>query len=177
MTADDRAIEKLRKAYRVLDAPEAASAMAIKSSYRKLIKRWHPDRPARTVAASEEAAMMTKLINEAYSLIENAPLRYYMGGEAQQENHARSAAPKIQSVNDVDLSGMFFNEKRIEYTVRIVCGAISGTFVGLTFALEATEGIEIAIATTVCAVAFAIGAVRYGDQFWRALFRIWWRWE
>src|SRR5262249_8039979 len=130
MTADGQTVEKLRKAYRVLDVPEAASALAIKSNYRKLIKRWHPDRPATNAASSAEAMMMTKLINEAYSLIENAPLRYYAGGKGSQTAQTKSAEPKIHSVNDVDLSDMFFNEKRIEYAVRIVCGAISGVFVG-----------------------------------------------
>jgi len=177
MTADGQTVEKLRKAYRVLDVPEAASALAIKSNYRKLIKRWHPDRPATNAASSAEAMMMTKLINEAYSLIENAPLRYYAGGKGSQTAQTKSAEPKIHSVNDVDLSDMFCNEKRIEYAVRIVCGAISGVFVGFTLALEARRGIEILITAAVCAVAFAVGAVKYGDRFWRALLRVWWRWE
>jgi len=46
MAGNEQAIEKLKRAYRVLNVPEAASALAIKSNYRKLIKRWHPDRPA-----------------------------------------------------------------------------------------------------------------------------------
>jgi len=44
-----------------------------------VIKRWHPDKPATSAASSEEAMMMTQLLNEAYALIENAPLRYYLG--------------------------------------------------------------------------------------------------
>src|SRR5690242_3102617 len=77
VTNDGQAVEHLKKAYRVLDVPTTASALAIKSNYRKLIKRWHPDRPARGSTTEVEAMTMTKAINEAYTLIENAPLRYF----------------------------------------------------------------------------------------------------
>jgi hypothetical protein len=36
-------IANLAHAYRVLDVPWDASPRAIKASYRKLVKRWHPD--------------------------------------------------------------------------------------------------------------------------------------
>src|SRR5262250_1205997 len=91
MATENQTIDGLRKAYRVLDVPEAASALAIKSNYRKLIKRWHPDRPSTGAATSDEAMMMTKLINQAYALIENAPLRYYSGANATS---AKAAAGK-----------------------------------------------------------------------------------
>ena len=82
MMNDGQAVEHLKKAYRVLDVPPTASALAIKSNYRKLIKRWHPDRPATRAATASEAMVMTKILNEAYALIENAPLRYYEAGQA-----------------------------------------------------------------------------------------------
>jgi hypothetical protein len=181
MSSETQTIERLKKAYRVLNVPEAASALAIKASYRKLIKRWHPDKPATSAATHEEAVMMTKLINEAYALIENAPLRYYSGPDPSEtetiEKKTQSEA-KVRNVNEVDLSKMFFDEKRIEYAVRIVCGAISGAFVGLAFSLDVMrDGIEVMAAVAICAVGFAIGAMKYGDRFWRGVFGIWWRWE
>ena len=181
MRTETLTIEQLKKAYRVLNVPETASALAIKSSYRKLIKRWHPDKPATGAATQEESVMMTKLINEAYALIENAPLRYYSGPDSEATKKVDSKHPvkaKIPQADEADLSKMFFNEKRIEYAVRIVCGAISGVFVGLAFSLDITrDGIEVMVATAICAVGFAIGAMKYGDRFWRGLFGIWWRWE
>jgi len=181
MSSETQTIERLKKAYRVLNVPEAASALVIKASYKRLIKRWHPDKPATGAATHEEAVMMMKLINEAYTLIENAPLRYYSGrdlhGTQKAEKKAQSEA-KTRNVNEVDLSKMFFNEKRIEYAVRIVCGAISGAFVGLAFSLDVTrDGIEIMAAVATCAVGFAIGTMKYGDRFWRGVFGLWWRWQ
>src|SRR5579859_235929 len=133
MTNESQTIEKMRKAYRVLDVPEAASALAIKSNYRKLIKRWHPDRSATSAATSAEAMMMTKLLNEAYSLIENAPLRYY------EERTPTKAAPQkplfrarenrgVESLSDAEVALI---EKRTEYAIRILCGALSGALIGV----------------------------------------------
>jgi DnaJ-like protein len=68
-------IENLAHAYRVLDARWDASPRAIKASYRKLVKRWHPDRHTPGTPGHTEATLMTRLLNEAYTRIENAPLR------------------------------------------------------------------------------------------------------
>ena len=178
MTVDEQPIEKLKKAYRVLDAPVTASALAIKSNYRKLIKRWHPDRPTTQAATASEAVMMTKLINEAYGLIGNAPLRYYAGNEAARAAKPRATENTMRSVNGVDLSKMFFNEKRIEYAVRIVCGSVSGMFVGLAISVDFFRTApETLTAIAIGAVGFGWGALKYGDKFWRFVFGRWFMWE
>jgi DnaJ domain len=177
MAVDEQPIEKLKKAYRVLDVPATASALAIKSNYRKLIKRWHPDRPMTGGSMAAEATLMTKLINEAFALIQNAPLRYYAGRNAPG-SFKQNVAPERKSIDEVDLPRMFFNEKRIEYAVRIACGAISGAFVGLAFSVDIfREDIEIVVAIILCAIGFAAGAVKYGDRFWRMVFGNWWMWR
>jgi curved DNA-binding protein CbpA len=75
MVVRDGEIENLAQAYRVLNVPRDASARAIKSNYRKLIKRWHPDRYLPGTEEHDEATQMTQLIITAYSRIEDAPLR------------------------------------------------------------------------------------------------------
>lgn len=179
MTVGEQPIEKLKKAYRLLDVPVAASALAIKSNYRKLIKRWHPDRPATGAATAAEAMMMTKLINEAYASIQNAPLRYYAGNEADPAKaKERPTTPRPRNINEVDPSGTFFSEKRIEYAVRIVCGAISGVFVGAAISLDFFRtGPETLAIIVLGAVGFAWGALKYGDKFWRFVFGRWFMWE
>ena len=178
MAAEEQPIEKWKKAYRVLDVPASASALAIKSNYRKLIKRWHPDRPATGGSTASEATLMTTLINEAYALIGNAPLRYYSGEAARGAEKKKATEPKSRNVNEVDLSKMFFNEKRIEYAVRIVSGTLSGAFFGLIITLDSFQGSkEILIGILIGAIGFAWGAVRYGDKFWRVVFGRWWMWQ
>ncbi len=182
MKVGEQPIDRLRNAYQVLDVPETASALAIKSNYRKLVKRWHPDRPATSAATAAEATMVTKLINEAYALIKNAPLRYYAGLSTKraEPQHAPQRTPKtkLSSVDDVDLSKMFFNEKRIEYAVRIVCGMFAGAFVGLSVSVDLVRTApEILVAIAVGAIGFAAGAVKYGDKFWRGVFGKWFEWE
>src|SRR3984957_8344341 len=75
MAQRDGEIENLAHAYRVLDARWDASPRAIKTSYRKLVKRWHPDRHTPGTPGHTEATLMTRLLNEAYTRIEDAPLR------------------------------------------------------------------------------------------------------
>jgi hypothetical protein len=75
MAQRDGEIENLAHAYRILDARWDASPRAIKGNYRKLVKRWHPDRHTPGTPEHTEATLMTRLLNEAYTRIENAPLR------------------------------------------------------------------------------------------------------
>lgn len=65
----------LEHAYRVLNVPRDASPRVIKSSYRKLIQRWHPDRYRPESDAYTESTAMTKLLNESYARIKDAPFR------------------------------------------------------------------------------------------------------
>ena len=180
MDSNDRAIDKLRKAYRVLDVPETASALAIKSNYRKLIKRWHPDKPATSAATTAEATTMTKLINEAYTLIENAPLRYYVGNAESKTAPVRPryrAREKrgVESLSDAEAARI---EKRAEYVVRIVCGLLSGAFIGFLFIGDLLQNsIEAFSSALFLALLFGAGAVKVGDKVWREIFGIWWKWE
>jgi curved DNA-binding protein CbpA len=58
--------QALDKARKILELPETADLGLIKSHYRRLCQKWHPDRnPERR----EEAEAMIKTINEAYELI------------------------------------------------------------------------------------------------------------
>ena len=178
MTALEKSVEELKRAYRVLNSPTSASALAIKSSYRKLIKRWHPDKPVTNAATQDEAVMMTKLINEAYALIENAPLRYFEERpttNTAKEKPARRAREKrnAEPLSDAQVALI---EKRVEYAVRIGCGVLSGAFIGLLFGTRLNDA-EVFTGALVCALLFAAGAVKVGDKVWREIFGIWWKWQ
>ncbi len=180
MAVDEQPIEKMKKAYRVLNVPEAASALAIKSNYRKLIKRWHPDRPATQAATAAEAMVMTKTINAAYALIENAPLRYFEAREeaktSPEKQHPRAREKRgVEALSDAEAALI---ERRVEYAVRIICGLLSGAFIGLIFAEDLLRNdAEAFSAALVLALLFGAGAVKLGDKIWREIFGIWWKWE
>jgi hypothetical protein len=82
-------IENLAHDYRVLDVPWDPSPRAIKASYRKLVKRWHPDRYPPATESHAESTLMTRLLNDAFARIENAPLR---NGTATPFSHPAAAA-------------------------------------------------------------------------------------
>jgi curved DNA-binding protein CbpA len=69
MPARDNEIQNLAHAYLVLDVPHNSSQRAIKSAYRKLVKRWHPDHYRPGSEEHTEATQMTTLINAAYAKI------------------------------------------------------------------------------------------------------------
>jgi hypothetical protein len=75
MTGPDGEILNLAHAYRVLDVPWDASPRAIKDNYRKLVKRWHPDRQPTDTESLADSTLMTRMLNEAYARIQDAPLR------------------------------------------------------------------------------------------------------
>jgi len=101
----------LEQAYRVLDVPWDASPRAIKASYRKLIKRWHPDRYRPGSDAYTESSSMTKLLNESYARIKNAPLR---NGVADALSSEASPHSHGDTRGDADPSG----SSRSEYVRR-----------------------------------------------------------
>jgi DnaJ domain len=74
MTEREGNIQNLAHAYRVLDVPWDASSRAIKASYRKLVKRWHPDRQCPGTEAHADSTLMAKMLNESYARIQDAPL-------------------------------------------------------------------------------------------------------
>jgi DnaJ domain len=90
MFAQAAEIENLAHAYRVLDLPWDASPRAIKASYRKLVKRWHPDRYPQGTESHAESTLMTRLLNDAFARIENAPLR---NGTATPFSRPAAATP------------------------------------------------------------------------------------
>ncbi len=69
-------------------------------------------------------------------------------------------------------------EKRVEYAVRIICGLLSGAFIGLIFAEDLLRNnAETFSAALLLALLFGAGAVKLGDKIWREIFGIWWKWE
>jgi curved DNA-binding protein CbpA len=124
-------IAKWMAAYRVLGVPLSASALTIRQSYRKLMKRWHPDLFGNGSVEQADAARMSRLINEAYDKIERAPLRYhveahpaYARGQSGTPTPSRPLEPWVDP---------FPNAELIEFWVRLVCGTAFGALMGSVF--------------------------------------------
>jgi len=180
----------VEQAYRVLNVPKDSSAMVIKQAYRRLLKRWHPDLQKAGSAAHAESTEMARRINEAYALIEHAPLRY--GRLA----HARNVSPQAASPQSGQAENAAWREfilrqalraeaktpprmDRVEFWVRFVCGAIFGFAVAFVLSLDLwsypsshraySDAVTVPIFLLIVA-AFGYGSARMGDRFWYALF-------
>ncbi|HKF52722.1 MAG TPA: J domain-containing protein [Candidatus Acidoferrales bacterium] len=169
-------IAEWKHAYQVLDAPLYSSALAIKQCYRKLVKRWHPDRYASGTQEYAEATQMTRTINEAYSAIKDAPLRYYIDAfpTSYVEKRQAAGAPPVgrSSTDDV-----FPKVDWVEYSIRFVCGAILGALLSVRWFLIYSSNAPSAISEMgIVMLVFGLAAARYGDRFWHSFFRKWWMW-
>src|SRR5262249_19237377 len=118
--------------YQVLGVKRSASADEIKSAYRELVKRYHPDLFA---TAGEKAVATEKLrqITEAYSILGNAEnRRRYDQSFAQQPNPRPRAPGAVRrqrgspTRRPVDVRGkiaktwtspLYFPKKRIGYVL------------------------------------------------------------
>jgi hypothetical protein len=127
---------------------------------------------------------MTTLVNDAFSRIAHAPLRYYRPG-TPQPSVAPPGVPGRIPAYDTSAYGTALpaNADRIEYWVRFVCGCLAGAFLALdvvSLFLDSevfTSGWkQMALLFSGVTLAFGLLAARYGDKFWHAIFRRWWLW-
>jgi len=172
----------LERAYRVLGVTATASAHAIKQAHRKLVRRWHPDLYQTGTVEHSEATQMTRLINEAYSAISYAPLRYRSGFSTATSHSAESqqgsSTMRTETASDSPLPRL----DKLEFWVRFICGALFGLFVAADVAISTMSDFtksSVSLGLICCALAaaaFGLLSARYGDRFWHWIFQGWLRW-
>lgn len=167
----------VEQAYRVLGVSLEASAGAIKQSYRKLVKRWHPDLYKAGTDAHAEASQMTRLLNEAYSVASHAPLRYQR--TAPSTPYRRSDWHPTAATTNAERSRVRSGPRmdRIEFWVRFVCGGMLGIVMGWEWAVSRSlrsKDVSMTVwmaGTALFAVVFGLVSARFGDPFWHSMFR------
>lgn len=176
MPTDPSGFSNIKRAYELLGVPDSASTHAIKHAYRVMAKRWHPDLYRAGTPEQAEAARMMEHINEAYSTIQRAPLRYgspgHTGVPPQQAKQAQTP------INDFRVPDHehFVAMDKLEFWVRFFCGSLLGIFVGVGIALRTnlfsadTPPIPVLCVAMVIVLACGFGAARGGDRFWYAIF-------
>ncbi|MEW6731096.1 MAG: DnaJ domain-containing protein [Acidobacteriota bacterium] len=120
--------------YRILGVSRKATQNEIRSAYRKLARKNHPD-----VSQSPEAAKQFALISEAYRVLSNTQLRalYDQGGEElianqkrRQDQHAQRTAYQVRINRVVD---EMIAEERAEVKVRSQAVTVVVTLFASTF--------------------------------------------
>jgi hypothetical protein len=168
-------LTELKHAYQVLGVPVSASAAAIKHAYRRLAKRWHPDRCPSGTPAYGEATHMMKLINEAYTSIAHAPLRYRIESYPRQQQERRATANDPEAAKDTGVRDTLPMTDRFEFWVRFAFGAVVGALWCFRLFIEFFDYPKtLAVAIPSVVVLCGLGAARYGDKVWLKIFRWWW---
>jgi curved DNA-binding protein CbpA len=191
----DQHIAELKHAYQVLSVPLSAAPASIKQNYRRLVKRWHPDLYDSGTVEHAEATQMTKAINESYSFIENAPLRYFVDAFHSSYAAARQTvrpvtrpAPEPGSPNDPGGGAQKVAEyPRVEsilkYTwaefwMRLICGGIFGAMCGFGMGMRYDSSSGSFVGGTIAgAIIVALVAVVAADGFWQWFLGRWWIWR
>ncbi len=77
--------EEITAARKLLELPERASMQEIKSNYKRLISRWHPDSCQEDL---QECTQMTRKLNAAYNIILDYCANYrYSFSEKEIQNY------------------------------------------------------------------------------------------
>lgn len=178
MRITEEQLGELKRAYQILGVPHFAPAHSIKKAYRRLVKRWHPDRYPTGSSSHAEATQMTKLINRAYAEIEHAPLRYYSGDIPRVQQRA-GGTDSVSGCTPDAVRHAVPNTDRLEFWVRFVCGSLFGLFVSFRLLLYLFDLPATSAGLIVGGIAFGcgLGAARHGDKFWHTILRYWWAWS
>ena len=162
-------VTELKRAYEVLGIPFSASAASIKKSYRRIAKRWHPDLYPAGTPSHFEATRMMKLINEAYSLVEHAPLRNHIETHSPPQKSTQAAHNSDKDRKKEDWQTLPLND-RFGFWIRFVCGAIIGGLVGLRLLLIFfDQPVLLLVFTGGLVLGCGLGSAKYGDRFWHAI--------
>jgi len=176
MAVSETQLEEWNRAYRVLGVPLSATSLSIKDAYRRLVKRWHPDLVPSGSPRHAEATQMTKTINEAYTAIKGAPLRYYAGAVPLAQVNMQGTRPVSPAVSTVRRDAPPKTDW-LEFWVRFVCGFLFGGLIGIRLSLDFLDSLGGFVAADLAvAVGCGLAAARYGDKFWYSVFGRWWMW-
>ena len=89
--------------YRLLGVPPDADQQRIRSAYRSLAKRFHPD----TNRGSEAAAELFRQVNNAYRILSDPARRARYDEELAERNRSNSSAPSTGPVATFDPAQKF----------------------------------------------------------------------
>jgi curved DNA-binding protein CbpA len=177
MRLPENQLAELKHAHQVLNVPLSSSASSIKHAYRNLIKRWHPDHYRNGSPEYAEATQMTKLLNSAYSAIENAPLRYHVDACPPSSVQSRHVATSFSSQSNEIRSEKLPRTDWLEFSVRFVFGALLGGLLSIRVFLFYYDEPTVLIPVSIALIfGFGILSAKSGDSFWHSLLRRWWLW-
>lgn len=124
---------------------------------------------------------MMKVINEAYSRIAHAPMRYHIESyPAIQERRNQKASSRpvdAEPTGRVDRDTLPVTD-RFEFWVRFVFGAMFGGFVSFSLFLDLFKYPHVLTAITLgLIVGCGLAATRWGEKFWQIMLKCWWLWS
>ena len=169
MLATENQLAEWKHAYRVLNLDDLASPETIKSAYRKLIKRWHPDRYRSGTDEHADATRMTELLNQAYAVAKDAPLHDfyaaehipYLSGSGSAPPWPRDTTTQPQPRRKMDWFGFW---------VRFLCGALFGVPLSFRAVVRYYQSPTFMIAAMVAIILVcALASGLAGDKFWHSI--------
>ncbi len=169
--------DEWKRAYNLLGVPHGASPESIKQCYQNLTARWQPDRYQVGSSAYAEAADMTSRIGAAYSLIAEAPLRFYDESSVAVPTQSGSVPaytrPDPYANEFPEISPTF--QRLIDYGTRFFFGAVFGVAVAFGVITRYSRytrygrelsALEAALVAAAVIIGCGLAAAFLGDKFW-----------
>lgn len=163
MLSTQEQIVEWRHAYRVLGVADSASPRAIKAAWRDLTDRWRPEHCPGGSADQAEAARMTKILNAAYSSVQDAPLLQHGDAHGDSTGVAGGLA-----AGELTEDRQRFNW--LVFCVRFAGGGMFGALISfrmLLYAYESPTVIIFSVAGIILFFAFASGFA--GEKLWHSI--------
>jgi hypothetical protein len=170
-------LARLEQAYRVLGVLPDSSALRIRSEYRRLARRSHPDTLPPDSPQQRHASVRMREINDAYELIKHAPLRFYVDAQpdvAQPDVAAPPVgSPPLERAPRESVTRTTPVSDTAEYGVRFVAGAVAGLVLDIKLVFL---GAPLAVVVVLPLLTGGASAL-FGDDFWYWVLRFWWLWK
>jgi|SRR6185503_447361 len=161
-------LRRIKLAYEVLGVSLDSSAFRIKREYRRLAKLWHPDKWPQASEQQQRAGERMREINDAFRLVQHAPLRYRLDTQPDVAARAeRTRRPVVRETIPITDRG--------EYVVRFATGVVFGLFLELVLTLSGAE-VPLGVMIVFPVIPGFASAV-LGDRFWHWVLKYWWLWS
>jgi hypothetical protein len=154
-TAAGRDLSALLDAYALLEVPLSATAGEVRRSYRRLARTQHPDRFPGGSAEQQAATSRMALLNRAYDLIQDAPLRHHpisRGSEPVFDDSDASVATAVRRAR----SGRVYRHLAAAVGFAVMATVAFAIVVGLFQAMGIGQRTAVLLAMLFVACAFPL---------------------
>lgn len=153
--AAGRDLSSLLDAYALLEVPLTATPADVRHAYRRLARTQHPDRYPAGSPEQQAATSRMAMLNGAYALVQDAPLRYHpisRGTETVFDDTDASVEESIRRAR----SGRIYRQVAAGLAFAVLAGLALASVLAMFQAMGMSRGASFVVATAFVAAAYTM---------------------